>query len=95
MVVIAFFALDQLLRKMPHSKLTVAARFSFIPEEITKTIDSTGNTFSCIHNFRQSFPSLPKDDEGLAAKNILLLTLLYLSVVNSDRADSKIDSFKF
>jgi hypothetical protein len=28
MVVIAFFALDQLLREMPHSKLTVAARFS-------------------------------------------------------------------
>jgi hypothetical protein len=74
MVVIAFFALDQLLRKMPHSKVTrILARFYFIPQEITKTIESTGNTSACVHKFRQRFPLLLKDDEGLAAKNILLL----------------------
>jgi hypothetical protein len=83
MVVIAFFALDQLLREMPHSKLTVAERFSFIPEEITKTIESTGNTFAFAYNFRQCFPSLPKDDEGLAGKKFLLLTLLYISMLKS------------
>jgi hypothetical protein len=72
MVVIAFFALDQLLREMPHSKLTVAARFSFIQQEITKTIESTGNTFAYAYNFRQSFPSLLKDVEGLRAKYFII-----------------------
>jgi hypothetical protein len=76
MVVIAFFALDQLLREMPHSKLTYAFWRDFF-FYFTRNYKDDGDDLPTFGGamriyFAPTRPSLLKDVEGLAAKYFII-----------------------